>query len=76
MHSTTRINIDFPIGDRGGNDLKLPKKKGAKNLHAVWDSVAYKFTNHANLPFSSPDWISLGKNASRLVNAYNQTSDP
>ena len=46
LHSLSRVNPEFPAGDRGGNDFKLPSHYGAKELHAVWDSVLYEF--HVN----------------------------
>lgn len=46
MHSLSRINADFPKGDRGGNDFPLPSHYSIKELHAAWDSVLYEF--HVN----------------------------
>ena len=56
LHSTSRVNHEFPKGDRGGNSVYLPDHEGAKNLHSVWDSVGYEYTGFANLPFSDSDW--------------------
>jgi hypothetical protein len=42
----SRVDDDFPAGDRGGNDFPLPTHYTAKELHAVWDSVMYEF--HVN----------------------------
>ena len=41
LHATSRVDHEYPKGDRGGNDVPLPSKVGAKNLHSVWDSVLY-----------------------------------
>ena len=41
LHATARVDSDYPSGDRGGNDFKIPSVDGAKNLHAAWDSVLY-----------------------------------
>ena len=41
LHATSRVNNDYPEGDRGGNSVPLPSIQGAKNLHSVWDSVLY-----------------------------------
>ena len=41
LHATSRVNNDYPEGDRGGNSVPLPSVQGAKNLHSVWDSVLY-----------------------------------
>ena len=37
LHAATRISSQFPQGDRGGNLVRLPRNKIAKNLHAYWD---------------------------------------
>ena len=37
LHTSTRISKQFPQGDRGGNFVKLPRNRIAKNLHAYWD---------------------------------------
>ena len=44
LHSTSRVDSKYPRGDAGGNLFHVPSKEGAKNLHAVWDSVVYLFT--------------------------------
>jgi hypothetical protein len=41
LHATSRVNADYPAGDRGGNSFAVPSIDGAKNLHSVWDSVVY-----------------------------------
>lgn len=41
LHSTNRVNADFPTGDRGGNEFPLPNHYAANNLHSVWDSAIY-----------------------------------
>jgi len=67
MHSTARINSDYPDGDRGGNDFGVPYKYGASNLHAVWDSVMYEFRTNPKAPFDEPTWEEWGGYASSLV---------
>ena len=37
LHAVTRISVDLPQGDRGGNLVILPHNSIAKNLHAYWD---------------------------------------
>ena len=49
LHATSRVNHEFPQGDRGGNSVPLPSVDGAKNLHSVWDSVVYSQTSDYNL---------------------------
>jgi hypothetical protein len=46
LHCLSRVDDNFPAGDRGGNDFPLPTHYTAKELHAVWDSVLYEF--HVN----------------------------
>ena len=46
LHSMSRVDADFPAGDRGGNSFNLPTHYTAKELHAVWDSVIYEY--HVN----------------------------
>ncbi len=42
----TRINENFPKGDKGANEFPIPYHYRVENLHALWDSVIYEF--HAN----------------------------
>jgi len=67
LHSTSRVNNDYPAGDRGGNSVYLPRHDGVSNLHASWDSVQYEFTGYAQLPFSSSGWSTNGARAANLV---------
>jgi len=41
LHATSRVDKEYPAGDRGGNSFPVPSIDGAKNLHSVWDSVIY-----------------------------------
>ena len=41
LHGVSRVDSEYPKGDRGGNSFHVQTKNGAKNLHAVWDSVVY-----------------------------------
>ena len=41
LHATSRVDKEYPAGDRGGNSFPVPSIDGAKNLHSVWDSVVY-----------------------------------
>ena len=43
MHTLSRINANYPAGDRGGNSVPLKSYKSIKELHAAWDSVLYEF---------------------------------
>jgi hypothetical protein len=59
LHATARVDHEYPSGDRGGNSFPVPSVDGAKNLHAVWDSVVYAFPNDIPL-VSAPSFLSLG----------------
>lgn len=74
LHGTARVDDAYPEGDRGGNSFKLPSKGGAKNLHAVWDSIAYFQNGYAVLPLSDADWDDIGSNAAELVEKYPLTT--
>ena len=56
LHATSRVDHEYPAGDRGGNSFPVASKEGAKNLHAVWDSVIYEFTGYGDLPFNASTW--------------------
>jgi len=56
LHATSRVNHEYPAGDRGGNSFPVPAKDGVSNLHSVWDSVIFGFTGYESLPFTEADW--------------------
>jgi len=70
LHATSRVDHEYPAGDRGGNSFPVPSKEGAKNLHSVWDSVAYEFVGHEVLPFTAATWEVNGADAKRLADKY------
>ena len=74
LHATAKVDHEFPAGDRGGNSVRLPSKDGAKNLHAVWDSVVYAQTDDFTTPFSDSDWDKIGAYAADLVKTYPASS--
>ena len=67
LHGVSRVDNAYPAGDRGGNDVHLPSRMRAKNLHAVWDEVVYEFHVNPKLPFNSDSWALLGDEASKLM---------
>ena len=69
LHASSRVNNDYPAGDRGGNSFKLPSASLGE-LHAVWDSVMFEFQGYSKLPFSKADWNTNGENAARLMDTY------
>ena len=70
LHATSRLDKNYPKGDAGGNFVQLPSKDGAKNLHAVWDSVIYLWTATPHMPFNAGDWATLGNNAEAILSKY------
>lgn len=40
LHAATRISLQYPEGDRGGNLVKLYRNPVARNLHSYWDKGA------------------------------------
>lgn len=56
LHAVSEVDSKFPEGDRGGNNQWLPRKDDASNLHAVWDSVIYKYNGYPDTPLSDDDW--------------------
>jgi hypothetical protein len=70
LHATARVDHEYPSGDRGGNSFPVPILDGAKNLHAVWDSVVYAFPNDIALPFTASGWTQLGDIAKTLFNKF------
>jgi hypothetical protein len=42
----SRLDKEFPEGDRGGNDFPLTNHDSIDELHALWDAVIY--TTHAS----------------------------
>ena len=71
MHSISRINKDYPAGDRGGNDFPLPGHYSIKELHAAWDSALYEFHVNDKL-VSSPhiNWHDLNFSDFTIVNLF------
>jgi len=70
LHATTEVSNAYPNGDAGGNYEHLPNICGASNLHAVWDSLAYKYCGFVDLPMTSDDWTWYSETASSLAHEY------
>lgn len=49
MHCVSRVDKEYPAGDKGGNDFPLPNHYSAKELHAVWDAAIYEFKKNDKL---------------------------
>jgi len=70
LHGVSRVDNEYPAGDRGGNSFHVQSKFGAKNLHAVWDSVVYSEHSDMKTPLSSSSWSALGDEAAKLRETY------
>lgn len=45
LHCTSRVDKNYPKGDRGGNLFPIPPEGDEgdiKELHAAWDSVLFE----------------------------------
>lgn len=69
-HSITRVDDEFPSGDRGCNSLYLQSYDGASNLHAVWDSVIYEEPGKQSLPMNEYTWADYGDIAADFASKY------
>lgn len=49
LHCVSRVNKNYPAGDRGGNSFPLPSHYSTKELHAVWDSAIYELKSNDKL---------------------------
>lgn len=62
LHAATKVSIDLPQGDRGGNLVLLPHFPMAKNLHMYWDRggglLAKKHYTHGQIKKMAHDLTS------------------
>jgi hypothetical protein len=63
LHCAARVTDQFPDGDRGGNDVKIPGPFG--NLHWYWDCAAGLFPDMPR-PLSPEDKAQLNALASAI----------
>ena len=49
LHAATRVSRAYPYGDAGGNAVRLPKNRIAKNLHAYWDRGGGALLYHSDV---------------------------
>lgn len=57
LHALSRINPEFPAGDRGGNSFPLKNHYSIAELHAAWDSVIYEFHTNDKLVSFYTNWF-------------------
>jgi len=70
LHATSRFTSKYPAGDRGGNSFTLTSKAGVSNLHSLWDSVLYEYSNDLVQPLAASDWAYLGDESAKLTKKY------
>ena len=70
LHATSRVNSNYPDGDKGGNEFDLPSHYGADSLHAVWDKVVYEFKYYPTLPFTDETWAEIGDYANEFTTKF------
>ena len=67
LHCVSRVDDNYPAGDRGGNSFKTKSHYGTKELHAVWDKVLFEFHVTEKVPITDDDWVNQGTIATRLI---------
>jgi len=70
LHASSRVNKQYPKGDRGGNDFPLPSAHTTDELHQVWDSILFESEGYQTMPFSASDWSALTTRAAGLIKKY------
>ncbi|TNV78426.1 hypothetical protein FGO68_gene16199 [Halteria grandinella] len=75
LHASSRYTKDYPMGDEGGNAVKLRVNASDEvtNLHALWDSVVTAQVDDMTLPLSESNWEKLGNISSRLRSEHPQS---
>lgn len=59
MHSESRLDSEYPAGDRGGNSFPLPGHYSCNELHCVWDRVVYEFKDNDKTPFTADSYAAF-----------------
>lgn len=70
LHCMSRVDKEYPAGDRGGNDFPLPNHYSANELHAVWDAVLYEFHVNDKLPYDEAGWNKLTASVDKLASRF------
>ena len=76
LHDTSRVDHEYPSGDRGGNSFPLPTQDTVSNLHSLYDSVFYEFGGYPSLPMNDSLWNQFGSYSSNLLSKYPKSSLP
>lgn len=69
LHSAERYNSQYLQGDMGGNKFKILKSvpSDPNNLHAVWDSVGYKYPGYNQNPISETKFDELKQSVDKIL---------
>lgn len=70
LHSESRVDKQYPAGDRGGNSVPLTSHYNCKELHCVWDRVVYEFKTNQATPFDSSSYTSFTNMVKALMNRH------
>ena len=70
LHDSAEVDSKYPESDRGGNLEKIKSIDGVSNMHAVWDSVIYEYTDDNRPPLSSDQWDWFTSEADKLAKQY------
>jgi hypothetical protein len=46
LHMVSRVTVENPKGDAGGNAFDLARKGDVENLHSLWDSAIYEMPSN------------------------------
>jgi len=74
LHCLTRLDKEFPQGDKGGNSFPLKSHDGVDELHALWDTLIYLNHNSYSLPFTSSTWTSFGTETNNIAGKFSFSS--
>ncbi len=70
LHCESRINKEFPKGDKGGNAFPLPNHYEVDELHALWDKVLYEEKHNIARPFTDDSWTSFQAHLDDILGTY------
>lgn len=78
LHASARVDKKYPKGDAGGNFFTVPAKENTKNLHAVWDSAVYAYTDTPKLVsyLSNPLYFGFRFLANLITLLYSLSKPP
>eukprot|EP00350_Pseudokeronopsis_sp_OXSARD2_P002639 CAMPEP_0170540724 /NCGR_PEP_ID=MMETSP0211-20121228/672_1 /TAXON_ID=311385 /ORGANISM="Pseudokeronopsis sp., Strain OXSARD2" /LENGTH=245 /DNA_ID=CAMNT_0010843235 /DNA_START=251 /DNA_END=988 /DNA_ORIENTATION=+ len=69
-HSESRVDDEYPKGDKGANDFPLKYHYDVDELHALWDTVIYENHNSVHLPFDDDSWTDFGAETALFISKF------